>query len=255
MFFVYLWKNKRNRKMYVGSHEGELDDGYIGSGVHFKKAYKKEPENFERVILSVWETREEMMKAEELYLIENNCANSDIYYNLCNVSGGGYLHGHLTNEQREKIKRKRTEASKERLAKMTAEEKQTLAAKKIETLKSSSKYEDYIKKQANLTSERFANISEKEKEKWIYACKNAYWGRPEEVIQQHKMKHSIGSKKSYENNPELRKLRSEIFSKSLKGRKYVNKDGVVKRVHKENLENYLSSGWNIGLGKRKQELT
>jgi len=56
------------------------------------------------------------------------------------------------------------------------------------------------------------------------------------------MKHPISSKKSYENNPELRKLRSEIFSKNLKGRKYVNKDGVVKRVHKENLENYLSSG-------------
>ena len=49
--FVYKWTNVRTGKMYIGSHHGKDDDGYIGSGVYFKKAYNKEPEAFTREIL------------------------------------------------------------------------------------------------------------------------------------------------------------------------------------------------------------
>lgn len=251
MFFVYQWKNKRNGKMYIGSHEGELDDGYIGSGIHFKKAYKKEPENFERTIISTWNTREEMMEAEEKFLLENNCANSHHYYNLCNVAKGGYLHVHLSDNKRKEIQNNRIKASKKRLAEMSTEEKEILAIKKTKTLKSSSKYTDYIRNQSKLTKERFANISKEEKQKFVNVCKNAYWSRSEEEIKQHKIAHSLGSKKSYEDNPNLRELRSKIFSKALKGRKYINKNGVVKRIPEEKVNDYLQTGWNIGMGKRK----
>lgn len=35
--FVYEWTNLVNGKKYIGSHAGTENDGYIGSGVAFKK--------------------------------------------------------------------------------------------------------------------------------------------------------------------------------------------------------------------------
>ena len=49
--FVYQWTNKKTCKKYIGSHHGNENDGYIGSGVYFVKAYKKEPKMFVREIL------------------------------------------------------------------------------------------------------------------------------------------------------------------------------------------------------------
>lgn len=49
--FVYQWTNKKNGKKYIGSHHGRADDGYVGSGVYFRKAYDKCPTNFVREIL------------------------------------------------------------------------------------------------------------------------------------------------------------------------------------------------------------
>lgn len=49
--FVYVWFNRINHRYYIGSRKGHPNDGYIGSGVAFKSAYKKYgPENFVRHI-------------------------------------------------------------------------------------------------------------------------------------------------------------------------------------------------------------
>lgn len=29
--FVYIWRDRKNKMFYIGSHMGKLDDGYIGS--------------------------------------------------------------------------------------------------------------------------------------------------------------------------------------------------------------------------------
>lgn len=39
--FVYKWTNRINGKMYIGSHAGTIDDGYVGSGRAFAAAIKK----------------------------------------------------------------------------------------------------------------------------------------------------------------------------------------------------------------------
>lgn len=35
-----------------------------------------------------------------------------------------------------------------------------------------------------------------------------------------------------------------------KGLKYINKDGIIKRVKSEELQSYLSDGWNLGMRKQ-----
>ena len=50
--FVYEWLDSSNGKKYIGSHHGSSEDGYVGSGVAFKRAYKKRSELFTRTILA-----------------------------------------------------------------------------------------------------------------------------------------------------------------------------------------------------------
>jgi hypothetical protein len=87
---IYLWINTLNNKKYLGSHWGKEDDGYVGSGVLFKKAVKKyDIENFVRIILEIKEYKDEreLRKSEEFYLKNLNVVNKDIYYNLTDNCG------------------------------------------------------------------------------------------------------------------------------------------------------------------------
>jgi len=38
--FIYMWTNIENNRKYIGSHKGNIDDSYIGSGKRFKNAVK-----------------------------------------------------------------------------------------------------------------------------------------------------------------------------------------------------------------------
>lgn len=103
--FIYKWTNTRNGKYYVGSHHGSTDDGYIGSGVWFKRAYKAEPEVFVRVILEYIPVDDPMLtiEREEHYLL-NECevGNKDKCYNISRKAGGGWsLHGKSEEEIQE----------------------------------------------------------------------------------------------------------------------------------------------------------
>jgi hypothetical protein len=51
--FVYLWTNTENGMKYIGSHKGDVNDSYIGSGVYFRRAYNKNPKKFERMLLII----------------------------------------------------------------------------------------------------------------------------------------------------------------------------------------------------------
>ncbi len=49
--FIYIWRNSVTGKFYIGSHMGHTSDGYIGSGKHFRHAYKNSPQTFRRKIV------------------------------------------------------------------------------------------------------------------------------------------------------------------------------------------------------------
>jgi hypothetical protein len=83
--FVYKWTDTSNGMMYIGSHKGSPDDGYIGSGVRFKRAYKKRPESFVREVIYLGEYFREL---EDFILKEVDAQKSKEYYNLKNAAVG-----------------------------------------------------------------------------------------------------------------------------------------------------------------------
>lgn len=90
-YTIYQVKNLINSKIYIGKHQTEdLDDGYMGSGKHLKRAIKKYGiENFEKTVLFVYETEEEMNNKEKEIVTEDFCKRKDTY-NICEGGKGGF---------------------------------------------------------------------------------------------------------------------------------------------------------------------
>ena len=86
-----MWENTLNSKKYIGSHKGNIDDNYIGSGIYFKKAYNKYKKYFKRHILYIGVNYREY---EDKLLKKLNVAKSNDYYNLKNDAIGGWDHTH-----------------------------------------------------------------------------------------------------------------------------------------------------------------
>lgn len=100
-YTVYRITNRVNGRFYIGSHRTErLDDGYVGSGKLLKRAFKKYGiENFEKEILAVFETSEEMF-AEEARLVDKNNPKC---YNLKEGGEGGFDHINSDKEYHRQI--------------------------------------------------------------------------------------------------------------------------------------------------------
>lgn len=96
-YLIYKTTNKINGKYYIGMHKTEnLEDVYLGSGTHFKRALEKYgKENFEREILEYCNSDEEMHLAEARYITED-VVNDKNSYNLKLGGNGGwdYVNSH-----------------------------------------------------------------------------------------------------------------------------------------------------------------
>lgn len=100
-FILYKTTNLVNNKSYIGIHQTtDLDDGYLGSGLAFKRAIKKYgKENFQREILEYCNSFNELLEKEKHYVNENWVGKDDNY----NLKTGGQSSGILSKESREKI--------------------------------------------------------------------------------------------------------------------------------------------------------
>lgn len=101
--FVYITTNQLNGKQYVGSHYGNVNDSYLGSGRYLSKAIKKYGrENFKREILEVCDSSMNLL-LEEKYIKEHNTLTPNGY----NVSptGGHGLGGRLSEETKRKLRK------------------------------------------------------------------------------------------------------------------------------------------------------
>lgn len=98
--FVYRWINRTNGMMYIGSHCGRIDDGYIGGGVYFIRAYNKNPNRFFREIVYQGDN---YRAVEEKLLLKFDCANQKCYYNLKNSAIGGDTYSYASEDVKKRI--------------------------------------------------------------------------------------------------------------------------------------------------------
>lgn len=67
--FVYIWYDRKNKRFYIGSHWGTVDDGYICSSTIMRKAYNRRKDDFKRRILClVFTNRKDLLEQEERWL-------------------------------------------------------------------------------------------------------------------------------------------------------------------------------------------
>lgn len=88
--FIYEWTNTTNGMKYIGSHKGNIDDGYTGSGKRFLNAIKKYGiSTFTRSIIEYVHDENMLLEREQYHLDINNCAHNKKYYNISPTAGGG----------------------------------------------------------------------------------------------------------------------------------------------------------------------
>ena len=78
--FVYIWRDRKHKRYYIGSHWGFENDGYICSSHQMRKSYNRRPKDFKRRTLQIIEDRTILYNIETkwLRLAEKN---KDRYYN------------------------------------------------------------------------------------------------------------------------------------------------------------------------------
>lgn len=88
--FVYIWRDRKHARYYIGSHWGTEDDGYVCSSPWMRQAHKHRPEDFKRRILFRTDNRVLLREkeAEWLQLIKPE-EIKERYYNL-NIGETGH---------------------------------------------------------------------------------------------------------------------------------------------------------------------
>lgn len=99
--FVYCWTDHKKEKLYVGSHKGTIDDGYICSSKLMLEQYNVRQDDFTRQIIAEG-TWDDCRKLESKILQSVNAKNNPDYYNYHNNSPEFRNKGH-TEETRKKI--------------------------------------------------------------------------------------------------------------------------------------------------------
>lgn len=101
--FVYIWRDKKHKRYYVGCRWGNENDGYVCSSKWMKQAYGYRPHDFKRRIIKTnISTRNEMF--DEEFRILKMIKESEIkphnphprYYNL-NIKNNRLWHSDDTN--------------------------------------------------------------------------------------------------------------------------------------------------------------
>jgi hypothetical protein len=81
--FVYIWRDKKHNRYYIGCHWGAEEDGYICSSSWMTQAYKHRPQDFRRRILKRGLSRTDMYLEEQRYFSMIKPSEIKIrYYNL-----------------------------------------------------------------------------------------------------------------------------------------------------------------------------
>ena len=97
--FVYIWRDCKHNRYYIGSHWGTETDGYVCSSRWMKKTYKRRPQDFKRKILvKIYSTKKQLLEQEYKWLsLISDEELGKKYYNF-----NKHKNGHWTAEDYEK---------------------------------------------------------------------------------------------------------------------------------------------------------
>lgn len=119
--FVYLWRDRKHKRYYIGSHWGTEDDGYVCSSRWMRKTYSRRPQDFKRKILArVHTNRKDLLEAEYNFL--QRIKPHEFKTRYYNISSG--KNGHWRAEDYEQdVKKRISEQTKKAMARPEVREK------------------------------------------------------------------------------------------------------------------------------------
>lgn len=89
--FIYIWRDKKYNRYYIGSHWGTEDDGYICSSRMMRQSYNRRPQDFKRrIIKKIYTNRTDLLNEEQRWL---DMIDETLTMKYC-----------TTDEQRSKVK-------------------------------------------------------------------------------------------------------------------------------------------------------
>jgi len=99
--FVYMTICLINNKKYIGKCEQPETVEYLGSGKLIRRAFNKYGrENFHRIILERYSTREECCIGEKMWIDRFNACNSNEFYNIAEGGYGGNTYKGIQGDDR-----------------------------------------------------------------------------------------------------------------------------------------------------------
>jgi hypothetical protein len=98
--FVYIWRDKKHKRYYIGCRWGDETDGYICSSNWMKQGFKRRPNDFKRKILSrIYTNKKDLLEEEYKWLSKIKKEKlGKRYYNLHN-----HHFGHWSSNEQSKL--------------------------------------------------------------------------------------------------------------------------------------------------------
>jgi hypothetical protein len=238
---IYKTTNLANNKIYIGAHStNNIDDGYLGSGKMLNSAIKKYGvENFKKEVLYMFHSPEEMFEKEKEIVTEEFVSRSDVY-NIVTGGFGGFNKGsknlrHITNAK-----------SGEVIAVDQSKLKEFLNnGWFLGGVAPSNKGKVYVYKDNSRIAIDPAKIDNYLKEGWQLGYANSPTKGKTWVYHKVEDRYTLCDKvdlDDYINQGWIKKKWAPVK----KGSIWINKNGLGKRIDKDLLEEYLTTGWIKG---------
>lgn len=179
--FIYLWRDRKYNRYYIGSHWGTEDDGYICSSTWMRNSYNRRPDDFKRKTIEIVNCRENLYNVENkwLSLIKPHEIKTK-YYNM-NLSAGHWV---AYPENVKTIKEKIGHKTKEAMAKPENRERYLEGLKKrnqIQSEETRQKRSDSMKKamaEKYPEENRRKKLSDEERKEYYSNKAKSNWAKP-----------------------------------------------------------------------------
>lgn len=212
--YIYKVTNIINKKIYIGQKKSKifLGKNYLGSGKIIREAINKYGEdNFIVEMIDSADNREELDAKERYWIAKNNATDLCIGYNLAEGGEGGNTTSRLSIDRKKLIEKKRRNTIFNKYKYLGANKNKIIVNNGI--------------KNKMILKQDLAKFLD---EGWLLGGKKLNLTPEERINRQERNKQKKG--KSNKN----------------KGKIVIHKNNQIKRINKNNLNDYLINGWILG---------